>query len=44
MNFTGMDLTTVQYLTDFAYIVAIVFFVLSLKWLEGSRWRLRRTR
>jgi len=35
MNFTGMDLTTVQYLTDFAYIVAIAFFILSLKWLSS---------
>ena len=34
MNITGMDLTTVQYLTDFAYIVAIAFFILSLKWLS----------
>jgi NAD(P) transhydrogenase subunit beta len=35
MTFTGMDLTTVQYLTDFAYIVAIAFFILSLKWLSS---------
>ena len=35
MNFTGMDLTTVQYMTDFAYIVAIAFFILSLKWLSS---------
>jgi NAD(P) transhydrogenase subunit beta len=35
MNLTGMDLTTVQYLTDFAYIVAIAFFILSLKWLSS---------
>jgi len=34
MNFAGMDLTTVQYLTDGAYIVAIAFFILSLKWLS----------
>jgi len=34
MNITGMDLTTVQYLTDFSYIVAIAFFILSLKWLS----------
>ena len=35
MNITGMDLTTVQYLTDFSYIVAIAFFILSLKWLSS---------
>jgi NAD(P) transhydrogenase subunit beta len=35
MNITGIDLTTVQYLTDFAYIVAIAFFILSLKWLSS---------
>ncbi len=34
MNITGMDLATVQYLTDFAYIIAIAFFILSLKWLS----------
>ncbi len=34
MNITMMDPTTVQLLTDFAYIVAIAFFILSLKWLS----------
>ncbi|HTT66659.1 MAG TPA: NAD(P)(+) transhydrogenase (Re/Si-specific) subunit beta [Gemmatimonadales bacterium] len=35
MNLTGMDLTTVQLLTDFAYIIAIACFILSLKWLSS---------
>jgi NAD(P) transhydrogenase subunit beta len=30
-----MNLETVQYLSDFSYIVAIVFFILSLKWLSS---------
>ena len=30
MNITVMDLSTVQLLTDFAYIIAIAFFILSL--------------
>jgi H+-translocating NAD(P) transhydrogenase subunit beta len=34
MNITALDLATVQYLTDFAYIIAIAFFILSLKWLS----------
>ena len=34
MNLSALDLTTVQYLTDGAYIVAIAFFILSLKWLS----------
>jgi len=34
MNPFAMDLTTVQYLTDGAYIIAIAFFILSLKWLS----------
>jgi NAD(P) transhydrogenase subunit beta len=34
MNIPGMDLVSVQYGTDFAYIVAIVGFILSLKWLS----------
>jgi NAD(P) transhydrogenase subunit beta len=35
MNIPGMDLATVQYLTDFSYIVAIAFFILALKWLSS---------
>ena len=34
MNITAMDPTTVRLLTDIAYIVAIAFFILSLKWLS----------
>ena len=34
MNITAMDPMTVQLLTDIAYIVAIAFFILSLKWLS----------
>ena len=34
MNITALDPTTVQYLTDFSYIIAIAFFILSLKWLS----------
>ena len=34
MNITALDLTTVQMLSDFAYIIAIAFFILSLKWLS----------
>jgi NAD(P) transhydrogenase subunit beta len=34
MNITALDPTTVQLLTDFAYIIAIAFFILSLKWLS----------
>ena len=35
MNITIMSLSTVQYLTDFSYIIAIAFFILSLKWLSS---------
>lgn len=35
MNITIMNLSTVQYLTDFSYIIAIAFFILSLKWLSS---------
>ncbi|HXY68844.1 MAG TPA: NAD(P)(+) transhydrogenase (Re/Si-specific) subunit beta [Gemmatimonadales bacterium] len=35
MNLTAMDPTTVQYLTDGAYIIAIGLFILSLKWLSS---------
>jgi len=35
MNITALDPGTVQLLTDVAYIVAIAFFVLSLKWLSS---------
>ena len=34
MNITALEPGTVQLLTDFAYIVAIAFFILSLKWLS----------
>ena len=34
MTLSALDLTTVQYLTDGAYIIAIAFFILSLKWLS----------
>jgi NAD(P) transhydrogenase subunit beta len=34
MNITALDPTTVQLLTDIAYIIAIAFFILSLKWLS----------
>jgi len=30
-----MNQITVQYLTDFSYIIAIAFFILSLKWLSS---------
>jgi H+-translocating NAD(P) transhydrogenase subunit beta len=30
-----MHLATMQYLTDFSYIIAIAFFILSLKWLSS---------
>ena len=35
MNTSILHLSTVQYLTDFAYIIAIAFFILSLKWLSS---------
>ena len=35
MNITILSLSTVQYLTDFSYIIAIAFFILSLKWLSS---------
>ena len=35
MNITIMNLSTVVYLTDFSYIIAIAFFILSLKWLSS---------
>ena len=35
MNTSILHLTTVQSLTDFAYIIAIAFFILSLKWLSS---------
>ena len=35
MNITILNPTSVQYLTDFSYIIAITFFVLSLKWLSS---------
>jgi len=34
MNITAVDPGTVQLLTDVAYIIAIAFFILSLKWLS----------
>jgi len=34
MNITALDPMTVQQLTDIAYIIAIAFFILSLKWLS----------
>ncbi len=34
MNITALDPTTVQLLTDIAYIIAIACFILSLKWLS----------
>jgi proton-translocating NAD(P)+ transhydrogenase subunit beta len=35
MNTSIMHLATMQYLTDFSYIIAIAFFILSLKWLSS---------
>ncbi|HVO34506.1 MAG TPA: NAD(P)(+) transhydrogenase (Re/Si-specific) subunit beta, partial [Gemmatimonadales bacterium] len=35
MNITTMDPATVQNLTDFSYIIAVVCFILSLKWLSS---------
>ncbi len=35
MNTTILHLASFQYLTDFSYIIAIAFFILSLKWLSS---------